>query len=137
MSIEFEYQKALFTRLNASKTALGVVGVYDTAPQVANGGDNAAFPYIVMGDITALQLDTQTRNGFTMTSRIHVYSRTGSKAQCKQIQGLIYGLLHRQPLTVTGFNDFELLRNDSKCFTLADGNTHGVCEYIGLVEANA
>ena len=44
MSVEFEYQKALFTRLNAAKAALGVVGVYDTAPQVANGGDGAAFP---------------------------------------------------------------------------------------------
>lgn len=134
MSIEFEYQKALFARLDAAKGDLGLVGVYDMAPQADDGGNPAAFPYVTIGQILVTQLDTQTKNGFTLTARIHTYSRTGSMKECKEIQGGIYGLLHRQPLTVTGFNSFELLRNDSECNPLQDGRAHGICEYVGLAE---
>lgn len=135
MSIEFEYQRALFLRIDAAKSSLGVVGVYDMAPQSADGGNASAFPYVTIGQILINQLDTQTRNGFQMTARIHTYSRTGTMRECKQIQAGIYALLHRQPLTVTGFNSFELLRTDSECNPLQDGRTHGICEYIGLAEA--
>lgn len=137
MAVEFEYQKALFGVLDAAKASLGVVAVYDTAPQPADGGAAAAFPYIVMGNSFVTQLDTQTRNGFTFTTRIHVYSRTGSMKECKEIQGGVYGLLHRQPLTVTGFSAFEMLRSDTECFALQDGRIHGLCEYVGLVEATS
>jgi len=134
MGVEFEYQKALFAVIDTAKVSLGIVGTYDTAPQAADGGNPAAFPYVTIGQILIAQFDTQTKNGFTLTARIHTYSRTGSMKECKQIQGGIYGLLHRQPLTVTGFNSFELLRNDSECNPLQDGRIHGICEYVGLVD---
>jgi len=134
MGVEWEYQKAVFTALDLIKASLGVVGVYDTVPQSEDGGSNVPFPYIAMGNNFVTQLDTQTKNGFTFTTRIHTYSRTGSMKECKIIQGGIYAALHRQPLTVTGFNAFELLRSDTECFALQDGQIHGICEYIGLVE---
>jgi hypothetical protein len=134
MGVEFEYQKALFAVIDTAKVSLGIVGTYDTAPQAADGGNPAAFPYIVMGENFATQLDTQTKNGFTFNTRIHTYSRTGSMKECKNIQSGIYELLHRQPLTVTGFHAFELLRSDTECIALQDGVIHGVCEYVGLVE---
>lgn len=136
MGVEVEYQRALYTAINAARVSLGVVGVYDVAPQVIDGGSAAPFPYVVMGRIFALALDTQTKNGFTMTTRIHTFSRTGAMAECKAIQGGIYDLLHRQPMTVTGFNEFELLRNDSDTIADQDGKIHGICEYIGLIEVS-
>lgn len=135
MSVEWEYQRALFALLDGAKLSLGVAGVHDTAPQADDGSNIAVFPYIVMGQTLLTQLDTQTRNGFTATTRVHVYSRTGSMRECKQIQSGVYALLHRQPLTLTGFNAFELLRNDTECFSTQDGKIHGLCEYVGLVEA--
>jgi len=137
MGIEVEYQKALWSVLNTNKVTLGLTGVYDFAPQAADGGDTAPFPYATMGQIFAVQMDTQTTEGFEMTGRVHVFSRSGSMLQCKTIQGKIYDLLHRSTLTVTGFNNFLLLRNESDCLMDEDGKVHGVCEYRGLVDSSA
>lgn len=134
MGIEAAYQTTLFTALDAAKATLGVVGIYDVAPQDSDGGDDAAFPYIVMGRIFAVQSDTQTKNGFEVTSRIHVFSRAGAMLECKTIQGKVYDLLHRSSLAVTGFNNYLLLRTDSDCFADENSKIHGVCEYRGLVE---
>ena len=134
MGVEVEYQKALFASLNTAKAGLGVVGVYDIAPQAADGGDASLFPYVVMGRIFPVQSDTQTKNGFEITSRIHVFSRTGSMLECKTIQGGIYDLLHGTTLPVALFNSYLLLRNDTDCFAEQDSKIHGVCEYRGLVE---
>ncbi len=136
MGVEVEYQKALWAVLDANKAALGLAGVYDMAPQAGDGGASAQFPYVTMGHIFAVQSDTQTKNGFEMTGRVHVFSRSGSMLECKAIQGAIYDLLHRSTLAVSGFNNFLLLRNDSDCVADNDGKTHGVCEYRGLVETS-
>lgn len=132
--IEVEYQKAIFAVLNAAKADMGVVGIYDIAPQASDSGTASAFPYIAMGRIFNNQSDTQTKTGFEVTARIHTFSRSGSMLECKTIQGKIYDLLHRANLTVAGFNSFLLLRSDSDCFPDQDGKVHGVCEYRGLVE---
>lgn len=134
MAIEVEFQRALFSRLNAARVALGVTGVYDIAPQSSDAGNAANYPFIVMGRILAAQADTQTTVGFDLTCRIHTWSVTGSMLQCKTIQGGIFGLLHRQPLTVTDGLNFVLLRNDTDCLHEADGTVHGVCEYRALVD---
>lgn len=137
MGVEFEYQKALWSRLDANKVTIGLQAVYDVAPQVADGGSLAAFPYATIGQIFSVQMDTQTTNGFEMTGRIHTFSRSGSMMECKLIQGQIYGLLHNSVLTVTGHNNFVLMRNDTDCLQDEDGRFHGVCEYRGLVESSA
>lgn len=135
MGVEVEYQKALWTVLNSNRATLGLTNIYDFAPQVADGGAATPFPYATMGSIFAVQMDTQTKSGFEMTGRIHLFSRSGSMLEVKTIQGAIYTLLHRSTLTVTGFNNFLLLRSDSDCVQDEDGKTHGVCEYRGLVES--
>ena len=134
MSIEVPFQTALFTVLDAAKIALGVNAVYDIRPQPTDGGSASAFPYIVMGDIYAVEWDSQTRVGFQITNRIHVFSRSGSKLECKGIQGRIYELLHRKPMSITGFKHINQFREDTQCDARLDGATHGICEYFGHVE---
>lgn len=133
MSIEWGLQSAIYGVL--SSAPLGVSGVYDVAPQSADGGDPSAFPYVTMGRAVFTQLDTQTTVGFAAQVRIHTFSRTGSMMQCKGIQGAIFSALHRVPLTIAGYNNFSLLREDTDCFPQADGMLHGVCEYRALIEA--
>lgn len=134
MGIETAFQKALFDVLSGSQTYLGLVGVYDIAPQPSDGGAASAFPYAVIGEIYPVQYDTQTTVGFQVTNRIHLFSRSGSMGECKETQGKIFGLLHRTPMTINGFNHTLQLREDTLCGADLDGKTHGVCEYFGLVE---
>lgn len=135
MTIEVEYQRALYTLLNTNKAALGLEAIHDFPPQVADGGSIAGFPYATIGTIFPVMMDTQTTTGFEITHRIHVWSRTKSMLQCKTIQGALYALLHRQTLTVTGFSNFLTLRNDTFCEREPDQKVHGVCEYRALVES--
>lgn len=130
--IEWDLQQAVYTALSAAP--LGVQGVYDIAPQAADGGAGGAFPYVTIGRTVITELDTQTATGFAAQMRIHTYSRSGSMKECKIIQGAIYTALHRASLTITGFNAFSLLREDTDCLSEGDGKIHGVCEYRALIE---
>lgn len=137
MAVEFELQKSLFEVLNAQASTLGITGVYDVAPQAADGGDASAFPYVVIGRTIITQKDTQTRNGWNALVRIHTYSRSGAMQECKLIQGGVYDLLHRQPLTITGASNYLFLRESTDCMADQNSKIHGVCEYLGLIEASA
>lgn len=132
MGVEVEFQRALYTRLNGASIG---ASVYEIAPQSANGGDSSAFPYITIGRAIITEFDTQTTNGFAAQVRIHTWSRTGEMLECKGIQGAVYSALHRSEMTITGFNNFSLLREDTDCFPEEDGRVHGVCEYRALIES--
>lgn len=134
MSIEVEFQKALFAVLDGAKVSLGIKAVYDIKPQTADAGDGSLFPYVVIGDIYPTEWDTQTRIGFQVTNRIHVYSRSGSMAECKTIQGKIFDMLHRKPMTIAGYNHINQFREDTICNDGLNNQVHGICDYFGLVE---
>ena len=129
MIAEIELQRAL----NAALTLAGL-RVYDFAPQAADGASTGTYPYAEVGHITASQWDTNTENGFDVICRVHTYSRTGSTAECRTIQGQIYALLHKSALTVTGFAPVFMDRELSDCTRQPDGSFHGVCEYRTLLE---
>jgi len=129
MAAEFEIQKALYSAL----TALGL-RVYDSAPQTADGGSTANFPYVEVGAIVLAPMDTKDRNGFDMAARIHTRSRSGSMKEAKDIQGQIYARLHHGDLTITGQSLILLRRETSDVTRAADGSFHGICEYRGLIE---
>ena len=124
-------QTALYARLNGA--SLGV-SIYDRLPQHADGGDGTDYPAISMGRIIFTEDDTQTTDGGAFVCRIHTYVRGGSMLACKTIQDAIYAALHRQELTVTGHNNFSLLRTDTDCTYEQDGRVHGICEFRGLIE---
>lgn len=129
MAAEFEVQKALADAL----TALGL-RVHDSAPQQADGGSAAAFPYVEVGAIIMGALDTKDRNGFDFVARLHTRSRSGSMKETKDIQGQIYTRLHNGDLTIPGQGLILLRRETSDVTRAADGSFHGICEYRGLIE---
>jgi hypothetical protein len=136
MGIEAEYHAALYSALYAARATLGVNDVYDIKPQASDHGDDTVFPYIVIGSVFIVEGDTQTKNGFEITCRIHTHSRAGAKLECKTIQGEIYDLLHRVEMNVTGFNNYSLLRQDTDCSKKDDSEIHGICEYRALLEVS-
>lgn len=129
MSAETAVQGALFSALSA----LGLT-VYDAAPQAADGGSVASWPYVEVGMIIMSPFDTYSETGHEFAARIHTRSRSGSMAQAKTIQGQIWSRLHRGALTVPGHNFINLIREASEVTRAPDGSFHGVCAYRGLIE---
>jgi hypothetical protein len=94
MSVEVEIQKAIFTRLTNGLTVL----VFDDVP------DNQPKPYVVVGDDTVIEWDTDNNTGFESTITLHVWSDQPGRGEVKTIQGEIYDLLHRAEFSVIGYN---------------------------------
>lgn len=124
-------QTALYTQLNSAGLGATVV---EYMPQVADGGSDSGFPYVAMGRVIFTENDTQTVNGGAFIARIHTHTRDGSLVGCKAIQDAIFAALHKQELTVSGANNFSLLRNDTDTQHMGDKKIHGICEYRGLIE---
>jgi hypothetical protein len=93
MSASFEIQKSIFTVLNNGL----VVPVYDNVP------DNALMPYVVIGDDTLIDFDTDGKTGFEVTVTIHAWSNYRGRAQVKGLLGEIYFLLHRKDYVIIGY----------------------------------
>ena len=126
-------QKAVYARLTAS---LGGVAVYDHAPQ------NAAFPYVLIGDDTAVTWDTKTRDGQEYTLTIHCWDapKAGRKS-VKAVAAQIYAALHRQEdsIPVTGYRLVLLIWEFMDTFQEpaegdADRYYHGVLRFRALVQ---
>ncbi len=137
MGIEIEFQSALYLALDTAKASLGLKKVCDVAPQAVDGAAVEPFPYATMGMIFPVMMDTQTTIAFDITSRIHFWGRTDSMAEIKTIQGKVFDLLHRSKLSITGYNNFLLLRSETDCWRESNGTIHGLCEYRALVEKSA
>lgn len=118
-------QQAVFTRLSDALT----VDVYDHAPQ------DVAFPYVTIGEDTAIPFDTDNSIGAESTITIHVWSRYRGRKECKQIQREIYNALHRYELPVTGAHLVTVEFETGRTFLDADGlTTHGVQTFRIITE---
>ena len=117
MSAELEVQKAVYSALD---TALNIP-VYDDVP------DNAVAPYVVIGDDTFVEFDSDGESGFEATVTVHSWSIYRGRAQVKTIMGSIYDALHRAELNVQGYNLLGCDCEYSETFLESDGVTrHGV-----------
>jgi hypothetical protein len=129
MGAETAVQKALFDALTAVP-----LRVYDAAPQDADGGSVATFPYVEIGFISLTEMDDKATNGFEFLARVHTRSRSASMLETKEIQGRIYAALHYAELPMVGQRLVLLRRETSLVQRAADQTFHGVCEYRGLIE---
>lgn len=129
MGAEVEVQRAIYN-------ALSLLGlrVYDSAPQVEDGGSSAPFPYVEIGTIIFAPWDTSVEQGHDFVARIHTRSRSGSMMEAKEIQGQIYSRLHLGSLNIVGQDLILIRREASDVIRAPDGSFHGVCEYRGLIE---
>lgn len=138
MSAELELQKAIVTVLRGDATLMATLtGVHDVKRQDPDGGDETAYPFVTCGEMFANEKDTIGNIGFEVLVRIHTWSASGSMFECKTVQGLIHGLLHDADLSVTGFNCYSVLREQSSADREDNtGIIHGVCEYRALIHTS-
>lgn len=114
MSAELAIQKAIYARLRSDSTLRGLLAedlyegsptgaaVYDHVPQPDEAEDESLFPYVVIGDHTAIPFDTDDVNGQETTITLHVWDRRAGRARAKEIVVAIYASLHNAALSVEG-----------------------------------
>ena len=130
MSIgQFQLQSAIYTALNVSAiTDTLSCGVFD---EVIEG---ATYPFIALGEETAIDYSTKDLDGGEFTINIHVWSQYKGAKQTKEIMDRIHDLLHDSSLSVSGFNLINLRFEFSDILRDPDGVTrHGVMRFRAII----
>lgn len=122
-------QSSIYDSLtNNVDVSSAVKGVYDHVIQEKKGESTRPYPYIVIGQDSLAQFDTDTSYGAQGSIAIHVWSRSPGWKEIKDIQGLIYNALHNSNLNIPGYSFVSMLWDSTpEPFTDIDGVTgHGV-----------
>jgi hypothetical protein len=126
---QWEIQKAIYEELSTFVPLTDIVkGVYDDVPE------QKEFPYVNIGEDTAIAWDTDDSDGTESTLTIHTWSRAPGRKECKEIMQVIYGALHRLEISVDTLHTVFLHWEFSETFLDPDGKTrHGVqrFRYVG------
>jgi len=131
MSFESAIQTTVYTVLN---TALSV-SVYDNVPQPSDGGSKTDYPYITIGEDVLTVWDTATESGTSASITVHTWSRAKGRKETKDLQGLIYSALHKQALSVSGYQFIGCDWESSQSFLDSDGDTrHGIQTFRILID---
>jgi len=125
---QFALQSSIYTALNVSAiTSTLSCGVYD---EVIDGN---SYPFITMGEETAIDYSTKNLVGAETTINIHIWSRYKGSKQTKEIMDKVHDLLHDISLSVTGVNLINLRFEYSDIMRDPDGITrHGVMRFRAI-----
>lgn len=109
----------------ALTTALGSTPVYDAVPPSVD--HSAAFCYVTLNDIQAIDWSTKTFNGQDFAVNIHVWSSYRGNKEVQEKFDTIHTALHNAALSVTGAATVICRYEASQIFLDPDGLTrHGV-----------
>jgi hypothetical protein len=128
-------QDAVYAALSASPAIKALIGdparLYDHVP------DEAIFPYVELGEVSARRFDSTSRSGLDCMLTFNAWSRYSGRREAKQILDAVYGVLHDGSLSIagnahvlTGFQSAETTRDE-------DGLTYrGIAKYRVIVQAS-
>ncbi len=128
-----QLQKTIFDSLSGDNNLTSTLGatVYDYVP------DSSAFPYVKLGEETAIDNGTKSLQGNEHTLVIHSFSRYRGSKQIKEIMSRIYALLHESSLSVSGASLVNLRFEFSDVIKENDGLTsHGLQRFRAVVYDN-
>jgi len=128
-----QLQKTIFDSLSGDNNLTSTLGatVYDYVP------DSSSFPYVKLGEETALDNGTKSLQGNEHTLVIHSFSRYRGSKQIKEIMSRIYALLHESSLSVSGASLVNLRFEFSDVIKENDGLTsHGLQRFRAVVYDN-
>ena len=122
-------QKTVFDALDGDSTLQSLVtDVFDFVPETT------AFPYVKVGEETAVDNGTKTLQGNDHTLVIHTFSRYRGSKETKEIMSRIYALLHESSLTVSGASLVNLRFEFSDIIKENDGlTTHGLQRFRAMI----
>lgn len=105
---------------------LGGPRIHDDVPH------GSAFPYVTIGESSAIDNGSFTGDGLAHTLTLHVWSRAGGRKEVKEIAALLRDALHERALTLMG----HTLVNLRVGFTDARRDPDGL-SYHGIVRLRA
>ena len=128
----FALQQAIFSTLDGGTIndadGNAITGVFDDVPE------NTAYPYVVIGEETATNIDTKDKDAHEHTLTIHVWSQYRGRKEIKNIMSSVYTLLHNASITVSGASLVNIRHEFENTLTEADGITrHGVMRFRVVV----
>lgn len=117
---DLQIQKAVYTALVAALD----VPVFDHVPQ------DSPYPYVVVGDDTAVPWDTDDSLGTEATVTVHAWSQYRGRAEAKELLEQIYTALHRQDIAVENAVTIESIAEFQQTIVESDGLTrHGIIRF--------
>lgn len=121
-------QQAVFSALSGDAGVQALVGnparVFDHVPE------NTEFPYVTVGEATAVDGSTMAKDGQRHTITLHVWSRARGRKETKQVLAAIHDVLHKGALTIAGHVHAGTVFEFTDTFLDPDGLTyHGVARY--------
>ena len=128
----FALQQAIFTALDGATIndadGNAITGVFDDVPE------NTAYPYVVIGEETATNIDTKDKDAHEHTLTIHVWSQYRGRKEIKNIMSSVYTTLHNASITVSGASLVNIRHEFENTLTEADGITRqGVMRFRVVV----
>lgn len=124
-------QKAVYSRLTADTTLMALIqGVFDFVP------DNKPFPFIRIGDPEFADWSSHTFDGAQGTYQIDIWSRPTArgKAEALTLAEHVKRILHRAPLSVTGYATCSFRFDQASCIVDPDAVTyHGIVRFKFLM----
>lgn len=131
-SASWALQKAIHEALAADAALIAVLGgtrIHDDPPQ------DGPFPFVSLGQTSAVDWGTGTEDGEEHTVTLHVWSRQGGKKEAQAIMAAIRTVLHQASLTLGNHRLVNLRHEFSDARRDADGETmHGTVRYRAVTE---
>ena len=128
----WELQKTVFSALNSGNItdyeSTAITGVFDDVPS------GTAYPYIVVGEETAIDVSSKDKDIFEHTLTVHVWSQYRGRRDIKVIMKQIHDILHDSSLTVSGGSMVNMRQEFQTTLLEGDGITrHGVIRFRAVV----
>ena len=105
-----------------------VYTVYDEAAQ------DAAYPYVVMGEITAKDWSDKSTPGQEIYSTLHIWSRYAGRKEADEMGGGVLQALTRAPLSLANFNALGYFESWDLIVDLDGITRHGILKFRYLIE---
>ena len=132
MDLEIEIQKKIFEILSASTEITDIVSdrIYDLPPE------DSAFPYVTIGDDRFEPWDTHDSVGFQGQLNINVWTQSEGRKKAKELNGIVYDLLHDKDLGIAGTCTINLKRGLATTKIDPDGITvQGISRFNIIIGA--
>ena len=126
---QFNLQQTVFSALNVSAiTSTLNCKVLDDVRL------NDTYPFITIGEETAIDFSTKSEVGGEFTINIDVWSQYKGSRETKLIMDKVHDLLHDSNLSVSGFNLINVRFEFSDILRDPDGVTrHGVMRFRAII----
>lgn len=117
-------QSAIYGKLTGDAALMALIkGVYADVQQPNLPENDAAFPYVTLGNDQLSRWDTKTNFGVSADCQVDIWSRQNNFLEAKAVGSAIYAALHYQDLTITGASTVQVLINSMTFTNDPDGHT--------------